>query len=54
MLEVALPRNLRISLDPRPDMTFDFGCYFRPVDQRTRLYLFEIDWFVGVTLVEEE
>jgi len=54
VLEVALPRNLRVSLDPRPGMTFDFGCYFRPVDQRTQLHLFEIDWSAAVTLVENE
>jgi hypothetical protein len=54
VLEVALPRNLRVSLDPRPGMTFDFGCYFRPVDGRSRLHLFELDWAAGVTLVEKE
>jgi hypothetical protein len=54
VLEVALPRNRRVSLDPRPGMAFDFACTFRPVDGRSQLNLFEIDWAVGVTLVEEE
>lgn len=52
VVEVALPRNRRVSLEPRPGMAFDFGGSFRPVGGGSLLNLFERDWAVGVTLVD--
>jgi hypothetical protein len=52
VLEIAVPRNLRVGLAPRNGYAFDFACTLRPVGSPTKLVLFETDWFVGVTLVE--
>ncbi|MBN1918909.1 MAG: fibronectin type III domain-containing protein [Verrucomicrobia bacterium] len=54
VLEIAFPRNLRVSLDPHSGKSFDFACAFRPVGSRSQLNLFEIDWAVPVTLVDKE
>ncbi len=54
VLEIAVPRNLRVGLDPRNGYAFDFACVLQPIGSRTELALFELDWFVGVTLVEKK